>query len=91
MPDTWSPVWVTCALAPEKASVVRLDVFTVDVSRLEVEVTMCPSAPQSRRVGFAVARLTAPTNKAESGGLGSGFRSGGGLTQSENPGCLFDD
>ena len=76
------------ALAPEKASVVMFDSRTVEGSRHDVVVTMCPSAPQSSNDGFVVVRA-APINKGLSGGSGGGFRSGGGLTQSENPGCLI--
>lgn len=61
---------------------------------------MCPSAPQSSRVGLVERRVDAPMKigmvggfqlkRNGSGGLGGGLHSGGGLTQSENPGCRLD-
>ena len=75
------------ALAPEKASVVMLDVLTVAGSRCLAEVTICPSAPQSIIAGLDLLRVDVLTSSDASGGFGGGCRSGGGLTQSENPGC----
>ena len=77
-------MWVTGARAPEKASVTMLTGRIVCGCSIFVDLTTCPSAPQSRIVGVRnnVATFAVMTM---SGGSGFGLHLGGDLTLTENP------